>query len=93
MLPGKGSPLQGPVEELNDMVLKYYQNNFAFNFAVIDYQAPELTKFYTMLEGYDDTWREAVGQKSSYYFNVSPGKKYIYRIRAINNDGEEQKKK
>ena len=93
VLPGKGSPLQAPVEELNDLVLKYNQNNFAFNYAVMDYQAPENTRYYTMLEGYDDTWREAVGQKSSYYFNVSPGKKYVYRIRAINSDGEELEKK
>jgi len=89
----KESPLQSPVEELNDLVLKYNQNNFAFNFALVDYRAPESTKYFTILEGYDDTWREAIGEKSSYYFNVSPGKNYVYRIKAINSDGEEQEKR
>jgi signal transduction histidine kinase/ligand-binding sensor domain-containing protein len=89
VLPGQKSPLQRPVEELEDLILQYDQNNFAFNFASIDYQAPEKIKYYTMLEGYDDTWREAVGEKSSYYFNVSSGRKYIFHVKAINLDGEE----
>ena len=91
VLPGKGSPLQKPVEDISDIDLKYNQNNIAFNFAAIDYREPEATKYFTMLENYDNTWREAVGEKSSYYFNVSPGK-YIYRVKAFNSDGTKAEK-
>ena len=91
VLPGKGSPLQKPIEDISDIDLKYNQNNIAFNFAAIDYREPEATKYFTMLENYDNTWREAVGEKSSYYFNVSPGK-YIYRVKAFNSDGTKAEK-
>ena len=44
-----------------------------------------------MLENYDNTWREAVGEKSSTYFNVSPGT-YVYRVRAYNSEGVKAEK-
>ena len=91
VLPGKGSPIQKPVEEISDVDLKYNQNNIVFNFAAIDYREPEATKYFTMLENYDDTWREAVGEKSSTYINVSPGT-YVYRVRAYNNEGVKAEK-
>ena len=91
VLPGKGSLLQKQVEEISDLNLKYNQNNIAFNFTAIDYRAPEATKYFTMLEGYDNTWREAKAEKSSYYFNLSRGK-YIYRIKAFNSDGTKAEK-
>ena len=91
VLPGKGSPIQKPVEEISDLVLTHNQNNIAFNFTVMDYREPEATKYFTMLENYDNTWREAVGEKSSYYFNVSPGK-YVYRVKAFNSDGTKAEK-
>ena len=91
VLPGKGSPMQKPVEEISDLDLKYNQNNIAFNFAAIDYREPQATKYFTMLENYDNTWREAKGEKSSYYFNVSPGK-YVYRVKAFNSDGTKAEK-
>lgn len=86
VLPGKGGPIQKPVEEISDLELNYNQNNIAFNFAAIDYRAPEATKYVTMLENYDNTWRKAVNEKSSTYFNVPPGT-YVYRVKAYNNEG------
>ena len=91
VLPGKGSPIQKPVEEISDLELKYNQNNIAFNFATIDYRNPEATKYFTMLESYDNTWREAAGEKSSNYFLVPPGK-YVFRIKAYNSDGVKAEK-
>ncbi len=83
--------MQKPVEEISDLDLKYNQNNIAFNFAAIDYREPEATKYFTMLENYDNTWREAEGEKSSYYFNLPPGK-YVYRVKAFNSDGTKAEK-
>lgn len=83
--------LQKPVEEISDLDLKYNQNNIAFNFAAIEYRNPEDIKYSTMLEGYDNTWREITGEKSSSYFNVGKGK-YVYRIRAFSSDGSKSEK-
>jgi ligand-binding sensor domain-containing protein len=91
VVPGKKSIIQQPVEELNDLNLKYNQNNIAFNFAAIDYRKPEATKYFTLLENYDNTWREAVGEKNSAYFNVPPGT-YVYRVRAYNSEGVKAEK-
>jgi len=91
VLPGKESLLQKPVDAISNLDLKYNQNNIEFNFAAIDYRAPEATKYFTMLENYDNTWREARGEKSSYYYNVSPGK-YVYRVKAFNSDGTKAEK-
>lgn len=86
VLPGAESPIQKPVEEISYLDLHYDQNNLAFNFSAIDYRQPEAIRYFTMLENYDNLWREVKGEKSSNYFNVSPGK-YIYRIKAFNSDG------
>ena len=91
VLPGKESLLQKPVEEISDLDLKYNQNNIAFNFAAIDYREPEAIKYFTMLENYDNTWREAKEEKSSYYFNLPRGK-YVYRVKAFNSDGTKAEK-
>jgi class 3 adenylate cyclase/ligand-binding sensor domain-containing protein len=91
VLPGKESPIQKPIEEISDLDLKYNQNNIAFDFATIDYRQPEATRYFTMLENYDNTWREVRGEKSSYYFNVSPGT-YVYRVKAFNSEGTKAEK-
>ncbi|MEO5582573.1 MAG: two-component regulator propeller domain-containing protein [Saprospiraceae bacterium] len=93
ILPGKGSPLQKPVDEISDLDLKYNQNNIAFNFAAIDYRAPETIKYFYMLEGYDREWQEVKEKKenSSYYFNLPRGK-YVYRVKAFNSDATKGEK-
>ncbi len=90
-LPGKVSPLLKPFEEISEITLQYNQNNIAFNFAAIDYRSPETNKYFSMLENYDNTWREAVGEKSSFYLNVPPGK-YVFRVKALNSDGASAEK-
>jgi streptogramin lyase len=93
VLPVKGSQLPKPVEEISHLELKYNQNNIniAFNFSAIDYREPEAIKYFTILENYDNTWREAGGEKSSIYFNVPPGT-YVYRVRAYNSEGVKAEK-
>ena len=91
VLPSKRISIQKPVEEISDLELKYNQNNITFNFAAIDYREPEATKYFTMLENYDNTWREAVNEKSSTYINVSPGT-YVYRVKAYNREGVKAEK-
>ena len=88
---GNASPLIQPIEETGEITLKHNQNNLSFNFAAIDYRSPENNKYFSMLENYDNTWREASGDKSSFYFNVPPGK-YVYKVKAFNSDGTKSEK-
>ncbi|MEP6597715.1 MAG: two-component regulator propeller domain-containing protein, partial [Ginsengibacter sp.] len=91
VLPGKESPLQKPIEDISQLSLKYNQNSFSFNFRAIDYRSPQTIKYFTMLENYDNTWREVIGEKSSSYFYVPPGQ-YVFRIQAYNANGTKAEK-
>ena len=91
VLPGKESIIQKPVEDIDELVLPYNQNNVAFNFAAIDYREPQATRYFTMLQNYDDVWREALYEKGSSFYNLPPGK-YVYKIKAFNTDGTKAEK-
>ena len=83
---GMESPLVKSIEESSEITLNYNQNNFTFYFAAIDYRSSETTRYYTMLENYDNVWRPAGGDMSTTYISVPPGK-YIFRVKAFNIDG------
>ena len=91
VLPGKQAPIQKPIEELNELNLQYNQNNIGFNFSAMDYRNPETIQYFTMLEGYDNTWRKVVDEKNSHYFNLPQGT-LIYHIKAFNKNGEQAEK-
>jgi len=80
-----------PIEQIKKISLDYNQNNFFFNFAAIDFRAPEATKYYTLLENFDSIWRDAGEDKSANYINVPTGH-YIFRVKAINIDGVKAEK-
>ncbi len=86
VLGDKGTILQKPIEETSSILLEHSQNNLSFRFAAIDYRAPEMNRYYAMLENYDDNWRDATGEKSAFYLNVPPGT-YIFRVKTFNSDG------
>jgi signal transduction histidine kinase/ligand-binding sensor domain-containing protein len=87
VLPGANAVIQKPVEETSQIELKYNQNNISFNFSAMDYRNPESISYSTMLEGYDNTWRNASDEKSSRYFGLPPGR-FIYHVKAITDEGE-----
>ncbi len=89
---GKGSPLEKPIGETSEINLHFNQNIFSFHCSVIDYHAPEANKCYTMLENFDNVWREVIGDKSVTFINVPPGK-YFFRVKAYNIDGIQAEKK
>ncbi len=91
ILPGQKKSLLNQADKSNELLLNHEQNNLTLSFAAIDYREPESIQYFTMLENYDNEWRQALGEKSSHYFNVPPGK-YVYHIKAINSDGTKAEK-
>jgi ligand-binding sensor domain-containing protein len=71
---------------LNEISLRYNQNTFSFDFAVIDYSNPAANQHLFMLENYDDNWRKANADRRAYYFNIPPGK-YTFRVKGANSYG------
>lgn len=87
----KKGPLTARIEKTDEIHVKNNQNNLSFRYAVMDYHAPEAIRYFTMLENYDDVWREALGDKIATFINVPPGK-YVFRIESFNVDGIKSEK-
>lgn len=57
-----------------------------FHYTALSFVTPEKVQFQCMLDGYDKDWVDVGAQRNIYYSNLAPGK-YIFRVRACNNDG------
>lgn len=66
--------------------LNYDENDFAFDFAVLNYTQSRKNRYAYMLEGYDDQWLDSEDGYNITYTNVSPGE-YTFRAKGGNNDG------
>ena len=83
---GKGSPLAKHISQTDRLVLSHEQSVLTFEFAALDYTAPEQNEYAYMLEGFDSQWRSVGAQRSASYTNLAPGS-YTFRVKASNNDG------
>jgi len=72
-------------EKQNAVVLDHNQNNISIAVAIIDFRDPGGNEFYSMLEGFDNEWRE-VGDNTSRFFSIPPGN-YTFRLRAYVSSG------
>ncbi len=64
----------------------YNQNYFSFEFASLDYTAPEKNKYMYKLEGFDDEWINSGNRRYVSYTNLEPGE-YIFKVKGSNSDG------
>ncbi|WP_373523130.1 two-component regulator propeller domain-containing protein, partial [Aquiflexum sp.] len=66
--------------------LKYDENFFSFEFAALDYVAPEKIQYAYMLENFDGDWVLSGNRRYAAYTNLDPGE-YVFRVKASNSDG------
>ena len=66
--------------------LNHNQNVIGFEFAALDFAAPENSHYRYRLDGLDDDWVDAGNKRQVTYTNLPAGD-YIFRVRAQNNDG------
>lgn len=59
---------------------------FSFEFAALDYTAPERNEYAYQLEGFDKDWIKTGNRRYAAYTNLPPGH-YTFRVKASNNDG------
>jgi ligand-binding sensor domain-containing protein/signal transduction histidine kinase len=73
--------------ELGEHIALSYQEDFIFfEFAALDYAAPDKNRYAYMLEGQDETWVNAGMRRHVDYTNLRGGN-YVFRVRGSNNDG------
>ena len=71
---------------LREFDLSYFQNDFSFQFASLDYNAPEENEYAYYLEGFDEEWIYSGKRRFVTYTNLDPGD-YVFQVKATNSDG------
>ncbi len=66
--------------------LRYSQNTLMLEFALLDYQSPNLNMYMYQLEGYEKDWNQATRHNEVTYRNLPPGD-YTFRVKACNCNG------
>ncbi|MGH7450766.1 MAG: ATP-binding protein, partial [bacterium] len=78
--------LQKVIAETDEIHLSYKDNVFSFEFAALEYTAPEKNQYAYKMEGFDRDWLYAGAKREAVYTNLAPGE-YTFRVKASNNDG------
>lgn len=77
------SPLGAPGDTLT---MAQAQRLVRFEFAALDYFAPEQNQFVYRLQGFDEDWIKA-GTRHDASFTNLPAGEYVFEVRASNHDG------
>lgn len=78
--------LKKTMECARQIILKPDQSMITIDFTVCNYSSGEHNTYAYRLEGYDDEWFDSGEVRSATYRNLPPGK-YVFQVRAANNDG------
>ncbi|MBK9097152.1 MAG: hypothetical protein IPM14_03340 [bacterium] len=70
----------------SEIILNYNQNDFSFQFASLDYNAPEMNQYAYRMEGFDEDWIYSGKRRFVTYTNLDPGN-YTFLVKATNSDG------
>ncbi len=78
--------LEKAILETQDLTLTHRDAVFSFVFAALDYTIPSQNQYPYKLEGFDKDWNYIGTRRMATYTNIPDGR-YVFRIRASNNDG------
>ncbi len=81
-----GAPLTAPAYLSEGMSIPHSANMVTFEFASMEFSAPEEHKYQYKLDGFDADWIMAGTDRSAVYTNLDPGA-YTFRVRGDNRDG------
>jgi len=86
LLPGGDSPLKHAIYEAGEIILEYNQNNLTLEFTGLHYANPSKNRYAYKMENYEDQWRDIGNQRVAFFPKLPPGK-YVFRVKAANNNG------
>lgn len=85
--PGKENPfIQKSLLATDHISLSHKNAIITFEFAALDYSAPEKNQYAYKLDNFSETWIYSGSVRSATYTNLPPGD-YVFRVKASNNDG------
>lgn len=85
VIPGNKAPIKEHISVADEVRLDYKQN-FSIDFATLNYTAPQESRYFYMLEGFDKTWNDVGASRTAVFSNLQPGK-YVFRVKASSDDG------
>jgi signal transduction histidine kinase/ligand-binding sensor domain-containing protein len=83
---GDNSPLKKSIGETKEITLSYRQSVFTIEFVALNYTHSEKTRYAFKLEDLESDWNYVGSKNSATYTNLDAGK-YIFKVKASNNDG------
>lgn len=81
----KEVPTDSPYDLMRDIDLGFRDDVVSFEFAALDFTAPEENRYSYMLEGFDPAWTDLGKRHRVTYTNLDAGN-YILRVKAANSD-------
>ena len=79
--------LSNSITKTSELELTYEEKVFSFEFAALDFHAPEKNKYAYIMEGFDKDWNYTdANRRLVTYTNLDPGE-YNFRVKASNNHG------
>lgn len=78
--------LATPYPQLSEIELDHRDDVITFEFAALDFAAPESNLFSYQLDGFDRNWSLPSTRQRATYTNLDSGN-YTFRVRAANSDG------
>jgi signal transduction histidine kinase/ligand-binding sensor domain-containing protein len=67
--------------------LSHNEDMITFEFAALEYTAPEGTRYRYRLDGFDRDWIDAGFARTATYTNLTPND-YLFRVQVVNSDGQ-----
>ena len=78
--------LRNAIHRTERLSLSWRDKVIGFEFAALNYIAPEANRYRYKLDGFDEDWVEAGTRRSVTYTNLDPGN-YVLHVQGSNNDG------
>ncbi len=79
------SILKSDIAEATEIFLTHRDNIISFEFAALEYSAPERNQYAYMLEGFHEDWIYNGTTRTATFTNLPAGD-YVFRVKAANND-------
>jgi ligand-binding sensor domain-containing protein/DNA-binding CsgD family transcriptional regulator len=79
--------LPRPIGKTAEILLRPKDALFSFEFAALDYTAPEKNRYAYKLEGLMDDWVQTDSRRRLASFSRLPPGRYVFRVRGSNSDG------
>ncbi len=75
-----------PLQDVRSIELDHTDTVTGFEFAALDFTAPEKNRYRYILKGFDRDWIELEGGRDVTYTNLDAGE-YVFKVQGSNNDG------